>query len=139
LKSEQMTARPKSQWANDMNDCDRSTATISCALPGIAFAELLERCLGNMAFAQRILKNFETRMTADLAEIDAALLAQDGQRAARLAHQLRGSAANAAAGSIEALSGEIERLAKADDLPAARQKLAQLAEQWTRTREQRPA
>jgi HPt (histidine-containing phosphotransfer) domain-containing protein len=124
-----------------MNDCDRSTAAIPCAspLPGIAFDELLERCLGNMAFAQRILENFEARMTTDLAEIDAALLAQDGQRAARLAHQLRGSAANAAAGKIEALSGEIERLAKQNDLTKARAELARLGEQWQRTREQRSA
>ncbi len=92
-----------------------------------------------MAFAQRILENFEARMTTDLAEIDAALLAQDGQRAARLAHQLRGSAANAAAGKIEALSGEIERLAKQNDLTKARAELARLGEQWQRTREQRSA
>lgn len=104
-------------------------------MPGIAFDELLERCLGNLAFAERILASFTQRVEPELAQIEGALDANDGPLAARLAHQLRGSAANAAARSIEALCCEIEQAARRNDLGAARRCLLRLDDQWRRIRE----
>lgn len=123
-----------------MNDCDKAPPVQVCLAErtmGIAFDELLDRCLGNLAFAERILASFEQRVAPDLAEIEAALDADDHARAARLAHQLRGSAANASAGPIEALCGELEQFARREDLGAARRCLLRLDDQWQRFREAR--
>jgi HPt (histidine-containing phosphotransfer) domain-containing protein len=123
-----------------MNDCGHPPlAQVRAAdrLSGIAFDELLERCLGNLALAERILTSFEQRVEPDLMEIEAALDAGDAARAARLAHQLRGSAANASAGAIESLCGELEKFAEHQDLVAAQRCLVRLDDQWRRLREHR--
>jgi HPt (histidine-containing phosphotransfer) domain-containing protein len=76
------------------------------------FQELLDRCLGNLEFAERVLAKFQSRFDGDLVEIEQALDAQDTEAVARVAHRLKGASATAAAGGICHQAAEIEDLAR---------------------------
>jgi HPt (histidine-containing phosphotransfer) domain-containing protein len=62
--------------------------------------ELLGRCLGNLAFAERILAVFQQRCGTDLEELERAIDSEDLERVAAIAHRLKGACANAAAHSL---------------------------------------
>ncbi len=75
--------------------------------------ELLARCLGNISFATRILAKFQDRFEEDLVELDKALLAQDAEAVARIAHRIKGASANVAAAQLHESSAEIEQSGRA--------------------------
>jgi HPt (histidine-containing phosphotransfer) domain-containing protein len=76
------------------------------------FPELLERCLGNLEFAERVLAKFQSRFDDDLTELEKALDVQDTEAVARVAHRLKGASATAAANGICHQAAEIETLAR---------------------------
>jgi len=92
--------------------------------------DLMARCLGNLEFAEHILALFQTRFGEDLAELEQMLAAGDAESVARLAHRLKGAAANAAAPSLKTLAAEIVQLAQARSLEGVRTRLADLREEW---------
>ena len=73
--------------------------------------ELMARCMGNLEFAQRILAKFQDRFDQDLAELEQALLAEDGAQIQSIAHRIKGASANVAAHGLRRLAGGIEELA----------------------------
>jgi HPt (histidine-containing phosphotransfer) domain-containing protein len=74
--------------------------------------DLLDRCLGNLEFVERILGKFLSRFDTDLAEIEQALESEDVEAVARVAHRLKGASATAAATGIRDCAAEIEELAR---------------------------
>jgi PAS domain S-box-containing protein len=72
--------------------------------------ELLERCMGNVEFVQRMLGKFSQRIDGDLQRIDQSISAGNHAETARLAHAMKGSAANLSAGRLTALARELEAL-----------------------------
>lgn len=93
-------------------------------------ADLVARCLGNIAFAERVLAKFNSRFELDLAELEQAIQTQDGEGIARVAHRLKGAAANVAAGSLRAHAAGIEKAARAGDLPPISAQVDELRSQW---------
>jgi Amt family ammonium transporter len=84
------------------------------------FEELLNRCLGNLEFAERVLAKFQSRFDDDLVELEQALDVQDTEAVARVAHRLKGASATAAANGICTQAAEIESLARTrniDEIP----------------------
>lgn len=74
--------------------------------------ELLARCMGNIEFAERLLAKFQGRLDEDIAELEAAVQAEDVDVVARVAHRIKGASANVAAHDLRQRAAEIEQLAR---------------------------
>jgi HPt (histidine-containing phosphotransfer) domain-containing protein len=95
----------------------------------IELESLLRRCRGKHALAASLLQKFESQIGQQLEAIRASIDAQDQQALARLAHALKGMAANLSAEPLRRSAEELERLGLSGGLDAALQSVAQLAEQ----------
>ena len=100
-------------------DADRD-ASGAPAIPARLPAEVLNlerlraRCVGNITLVQRVLEKFRQRFPHDLDELERALETRDAEEAARIAHRIKGSAANISAGCIQRAATEIEDLSRED-------------------------
>lgn len=99
---------------------------------GLDVEELLDRCMGNLNFAERILALFQSRFDADLEELERAVLAEDCERIRNAAHRIKGAAANTAAHAIRRRAAGIERLAQQQTIAGIPSHLEQLRTEWTR-------
>ncbi|MHB1033307.1 MAG: Hpt domain-containing protein [Pirellulales bacterium] len=71
---------------------------------------LQHRCMGNIAFLQRVLKTFQRQLPEDLAELDRMLELRDAEQLARVAHRIRGTSANVSAKGLQQAAAEVEAL-----------------------------
>ena len=94
--------------------------------------ELLARCLGNISFATRMLAKFQDRFEQDLLELDKAILAQDTEAVARIAHRIKGASANVAAAQLHESSAEIEQSGRARRLSDISTGVDRLRQEWSR-------
>lgn len=95
-------------------------------------AELLERCMGNIEFAERILDKFQEGFGADLAELEEGLDFADAERVASVAHRLKGASANVSAPGLRQSASIIEQLGRAGQLAEVPNHLAHLRSEWSR-------
>lgn len=98
----------------------------------IQYDELLERCMGNQAFAQRVLDRFRERFADDLEELERQLNSGDAMQASKLAHRLKGAAANVSAESLSQLAADIEACSRQGQLEQAESPLRELLDSWPR-------
>lgn len=108
-----------------------ATVEFGAAAP-LDFQQLLNRCLGNLPLAERLLCNFKQRFDIDLSRLQEGLQTNDSQLVARVAHQLKGAAANLAAGGLQRITAEIEVAARADRLDGVDVLIEQLQGEWQR-------
>jgi HPt (histidine-containing phosphotransfer) domain-containing protein len=88
--------------------------------------ELLNRCMGNIDLAQRVLEKFHQRIPEELAELQNALELGDAERLARIAHRVRGSSATVSAERLAQAVAEIEdasRAGRVTDVPVCMERL----------------
>ena len=95
------------------------------------FDELVERCLGNLEFVERVLGKFQHRFGENLEELERALEAEDRERIVRVAHRLKGESANMAARGLRDQAAEIEQLGRDGRVCEIRPCLAQLRAEWS--------
>ena len=100
-------------------------AEMAAAAP-LDVPSLLDRCMGNMDFLKRLLEKFRTRIGEDVEHLSQAVQTQNAQETARLAHSLKGSAANVSAITLTRLALELEQLGVAGDLTSAAACLAKI-------------
>ena len=79
--------------------------------PVINFDELLERCVGNMEVARRVMQRFIASGPIQVARLESALSHGDMPAVAASAHLLRGMAANLSAAPLATVCGELEESA----------------------------
>jgi HPt (histidine-containing phosphotransfer) domain-containing protein len=94
--------------------------------------QLVDRCLGNLDFLERVLDTFCTDFTRQLCELDHWVQQFDSPRVASIAHKMKGAAANIAAERLADCSATIEQLARqqrSDEIPV---RLRGLKEEWER-------
>jgi HPt (histidine-containing phosphotransfer) domain-containing protein len=108
------------------------TVTQETQASAFDFDELLNRCLGNLEFAERVLAKFQSRFDDDLVELEHALEVQDAEAVARVAHRLKGASATAAANSISHRAAEIESLARNHQVGQIPEHLQQLRSECTK-------
>ncbi|MBI3469218.1 MAG: Hpt domain-containing protein [Planctomycetes bacterium] len=101
----------------------------------VDFDSLLERCMGDQNFVTRILDKFKTRASADLGQLERSIAAGDPQETARLAHGLRGAAANMSAGPLRDVAGRLETMGRTGDLHDAGRCLIELRAEYRRVLE----
>ena len=77
-------------------------------MPGIAFADGLARLGGNRSLYQNLLSQFRASNKETVQKIEAALAEGDENTAARLAHTVKGVAANLGADTLAKASAELE-------------------------------
>jgi HPt (histidine-containing phosphotransfer) domain-containing protein len=99
------------------------------------YQELVERCLGNLGLAERLLAKFQDRFEADLEELEKVVLSGRGSQIAQVAHRMKGAAASMSASRLKELSARIEELGRADHGEDAMACLEHLRREWKRYRE----
>ena len=92
--------------------------------------DLRRRCLGNLELMERVLAAFQASFSGDLASLTEAAHRRDAEQARRLAHRMKGAAANAAAPQLMQLAAELERDCDASSSTSPRDKVEQLQHQW---------
>ena len=87
--------------------------------PPMDLDALLERCMGDDQFRDRLLQKFAEQAQVSVEKIDAALAGGDAQQLARAAHGLKGTAANLSAPYVRQIAAEIEALGNQQMLESA--------------------
>ncbi|MCC6123989.1 MAG: Hpt domain-containing protein [Pirellulales bacterium] len=101
----------------------------------IDLQELLNRCMGNLDLAQRVLSKLQSQFEADLVELERALAEKNGKLAASVAHRLNGAASNIAAHDLQRCAAQIENSARENLLQEMPAQISQLRNQWSRLNE----
>jgi HPt (histidine-containing phosphotransfer) domain-containing protein len=110
------------------------TDRLQSAAP-VELEELLARCVGNMDFVERVLGRFITCFGDDIHRLERCFRSQELEELARIAHAMKGAAANIAAHRLEDLIAEIEAIARVGQLDDFSSRLAQLRDEWSRVAE----
>ena len=108
-----------------------STEQAILEVSAFEFDELLERCMGNLEFVERILSKFQRRFGENLEELEKALDAEDAEQLVRLAHRLKGESANMAARGLRDQAAKIERLGRDGRVCEVGPCLAGLRAEWS--------
>jgi HPt (histidine-containing phosphotransfer) domain-containing protein len=123
LDADDTRERPKPPWNGDET---------RAALQPIDFEELVERCLGNLDFVDRVLTRFQTQFDGDFRRLQDACQAADSREVARVAHLLKGSAASVSARTLQQVASRIERLGRTAQLDDISGHLDTLENEWSR-------
>lgn len=78
--------------------------------------QLMQRCMGKLEFAEKILDLFMAKLDGDVQELEAAMTHEESDRVAQLAHRIRGSSASVAAIRFQRLMSIVEQAGKDGNL-----------------------
>ncbi len=107
------------------------TATAEPACPFDNEA-LLERCMGNRPFMERMIAKFRDRLGSDLEQIERSIAAGDPRAVERQAHALKGAAANLSAETLRAAAAKLETVSRSRDMDGAIARLAEVRDECRR-------
>jgi HPt (histidine-containing phosphotransfer) domain-containing protein len=107
------------------------------ALP-IDTQPFLRRCRGKTSLAERVLVQFEQQLSSQIESLRDSLERSDANGLARVAHTIKGAAANVSALRVCEAAADLERLGIASDFEAARTSLETLAAQMEQCRTAMP-
>lgn len=116
--------------ANESKQDVLSSGGAPAELPVLDLEQLLDRCMGHVDFAERLLTKFESRVPAAVEQIVQGAAAGDGAGVARVAHQLKGAAANVAAGRLHRVVSDIEEASLTDALGEIESLVRDLQGEW---------
>ena len=108
------------------NNAPPSVADPGKPSPPFDVQDLARRCLGNLDVVERVIKKFERGADDTLEQIRRSVAAGDAGEITRLAHRLKGTAANLSAETLRVAATQLEETARAGDLSEADACLAQL-------------
>lgn len=100
--------------------------------------ELIDRCMGKLEFAQRLLKRFEAQLDSDIDLIKQAASSQDLEFVAQVAHRVKGASANVSAVPLMKVAAEIETAARDGDADTLWSRLPILAAERDRFKKSVP-
>jgi len=112
-----------------------TTAESSCPFD---FETLLQRCMGNREFLQKMIRKFQKRLGSDVEQLERSVALGNGQEIERQAHSLKGAAANLSAEALRVAAARLETMGRAGDLTAAPLALAELQHESRRFLAYRP-
>jgi len=93
-------------------------------------ADLMERCLGHLELAERLLKSFESRFWPEVLQLEEALAAEDREQVSQVAHRLKGASANVSACALGQIMSLIEQASRCGRLHEVAQQLQRLPREW---------
>jgi HPt (histidine-containing phosphotransfer) domain-containing protein len=129
-----MTMIPNSETAAS-DACSARPQAQSSNAPVIDLTALVDRCMGNLEFAERILDRFQERAEQDLEELEKLIELRDAGQLARVAHRMKGSSANVAAEGLQRIAEQIEELGRSGRLAEVPAHLEQFRREWARCQE----
>jgi HPt (histidine-containing phosphotransfer) domain-containing protein len=91
------------------------TVATELASSALDTEELLARCLGKWELAQRVLTRFRNQLLNDLTVLQQAVTAGDAVVIAKVAHRIKGAAANVSARDLRQRAAELEDVARASE------------------------
>ncbi|HWB11529.1 MAG TPA: response regulator [Pirellulales bacterium] len=103
--------------------------------PPLDSESLIDRFMGDWDFVQVILDKFDQQIGTDLEQLEQALVEHNAERAALLAHRIKGAAANVSAVEVSRLAAELEGMGRAADLSQADDRLRRLKVECQRLNE----
>jgi HPt (histidine-containing phosphotransfer) domain-containing protein len=98
----------------------------------IHFEDLVERCMGNIDLANRLLDQSQAILTEDLKLLQESCKNEDPVEIPRLAHRLKGATANIGAYELSDVFARIERHGQAGETATVRGDLLELESEWSR-------
>jgi len=93
---------------------------------------LMERCMGNLDFVDRILHKFQERLPKELAELETTLECQDAEQLALVAHRIKGSSASVSARGLCLAASAIEDRSRAGCMHDIDSYVEQFRREWER-------
>jgi signal transduction histidine kinase/DNA-binding response OmpR family regulator/HPt (histidine-containing phosphotransfer) domain-containing protein len=102
------TAAPNGEAAPDVRAQKAPAESISLQIPGIDTQSALKRTGGSRQRYESLLRRFADSQVGAVKEIRAALSARDSDTAQRIAHSLKGAAANLGANGLASAAGRAE-------------------------------
>lgn len=102
----------------------------------VDYPDLIARCMGNLAFAEKILGRFEQRFDEDLILLEKELNERDAEGIARVAHKLRGASANVSANGLGDIFARLERLGRTEQFREVSECMDELRSVWPRFKAQ---
>ena len=96
------------------------------------YKQLLERCIGKIELAERVLRKYEQRFSEDFSELETAVRAQDAAEVTQIAHRLRGTSANVSAEGLMQLTARLEDMGQANRFDEMDTLLEELRKEWIR-------
>ena len=109
-----------------------SAAVIHASTEVLNFESLLERCMGNLQLAERIIGKFRDRGADELLQIEKSIHAGNAEKTAGMAHSFKGAAANLSADALREVAAHLETMARAEQMDEGPACLAQLKNEWDR-------
>ena len=110
---------------------DNVTTDFTFAVPD----ELLARCVGRLDLVKRVVGTFIEQLTIDVPNLASEIHDGNSEKAANLAHRIKGAAANVAAEALRSDAAELEKLSRAGELNTASARVASLEANWQNYRE----
>ena len=105
----------------------REPSTASAPLsPPLDVKSLVARCMGDGGFAGKILDTFQKQVTHDLESLAKSLSERDIEVFTRVAHTIKGTAANLSADRVRQAAFELEQLGRRHDLDHAQEAMDRL-------------
>jgi HPt (histidine-containing phosphotransfer) domain-containing protein len=98
----------------------------------IHFEDLVERCMGNLDLANRLLDQSQEILAEDLKQLEQSCSTGDTVEIPRLAHRLKGATANIGAYELSDVFARIETHGKAGETETLKLALLELESEWTR-------
>ncbi len=92
--------------------------------------ELVNRCMGNIDFASRILQLLSAQCDTEIDALERALQLNHSDDACRIAHRLKGAFANAAAHRLSQLADDVCRAARNSEYETANTAMNRLRHGW---------
>jgi len=104
--------------------------TVREPAPPLDRRQLINRCLGRIELAERLITSFQTRFPNEAGQIERCLAEGDEQNLVRLIHQLKGAAANVSAPALHALLTKMEQSAREGNRQAVVEAMSELYGAW---------
>jgi HPt (histidine-containing phosphotransfer) domain-containing protein len=98
------------------------------------FESLVNRCMGNFDFVDRVLIKINERLPIDIEEMQQALELQDAQKLAGVAHRIKGSVANISAKGLQHTAQVIEEMGRAGRIEDISTQIDSFRNEWERLR-----
>jgi HPt (histidine-containing phosphotransfer) domain-containing protein len=124
----------------DTSRVETEVSKVSSELPAAQQGEveildyhtLIERCMGNLDLASRLLERCQTHLPQEIEEIEKAVAQRDAEQVARMAHRLKGATATILAQGMKQAAEEIERCGLTGSLAEIPPSLERLHQEWER-------
>ena len=94
--------------------------------PPVDLESLARRCMGNRQLAAKALNKFESSMAQEFSSLVSSVRDGNATSTAAVAHKIKGAAANVSVEEVRRVAGELEKLAKTDEMSQMQDCLAQL-------------